>query len=144
MNSPGGILRPSEDDSDKALVRFEDQNTTAAEDDSADQPRYLSPKEFAAACGASISTINRYLRDGKLPYAQPNGEYGRRFIPRDALEAHMVGNELKDQSTKASDESSEETAQGARLAGPSPQWMRDAPCNQRGNSQADTLNLGDN
>ena len=46
----------------------------------------VSPKEFAVFSGLSLSTVRRYLADGRLPKIQPGGHRGRVLIPCDVLE----------------------------------------------------------
>jgi len=46
----------------------------------------VSPKEFAVLSGLSLSTVRRYLADGRLPKIQPGGHRGRVLIPCDVLE----------------------------------------------------------
>ena len=48
-------------------------------------PKHLSPWEFSQQSGLSIASVRRYLRDGKLPFAQPGGPRGRILMPADAL-----------------------------------------------------------
>jgi excisionase family DNA binding protein len=87
--------------------------------------QFLSPADFARLSGLSLSTVQRYLRDGKIPYLQPAGRRGRILIPLQAFEravhdvnALEVGASADESSTTSS--SSDEP----RLPGPRPKWMR--------------------
>jgi excisionase family DNA binding protein len=45
----------------------------------------VSPKEFAARSGLSLSTVRRYLADGRLPSVQHGGRRCRVLIPLSIL-----------------------------------------------------------
>ena len=48
---------------------------------------YLTPEEFAHLSGLSLSTVRRYLADGRLPKVQPGGPRCRVLIPRQQFPA---------------------------------------------------------
>src|SRR4051794_22015598 len=60
-------------------------------------PKHLSPQEFSEQSGLSIASVRRYLRDGKLPFAQPGGPRGRILIPPDAL-ARLAAHRMENSS----------------------------------------------
>jgi len=49
------------------------------------EPQVLSVNDFAILSGLSLSTIRRYVADGRLPSIQLGGPRCRVLIPRDAL-----------------------------------------------------------
>jgi hypothetical protein len=91
---------------------------------------YLSPQQFSAHSGLSLSTVHRYLRQGRLPFRQPAGRRGRVLIPRDALEV-LTGDTLsQDLDQGATPPPTAAPAQPpvtpTRLPGPRPKWTRKA------------------
>lgn len=87
---------------------------------------YLSPAEFAAETGLSISTIGRYLKSGRLPKAQPGGPGCRVMIPRVALEPLIADaqspSSVQDTTVDAKPPCAPEKSPSA-LSGPQPRWL---------------------
>ena len=54
-------------------------------DDGQCVPHFVSPTEFARLTGLSLTTVRRYLADGRLPKIQPGGAGYRILIPRAAI-----------------------------------------------------------
>jgi hypothetical protein len=48
---------------------------------------YLTKREFVERSGLSPATVQRYVRDGRIPYFQPGGRGGKLLFPPDAIEA---------------------------------------------------------
>jgi hypothetical protein len=89
-------------------------------------PKNLSPQEFSEQSGLSIASVRRYLRDGKLPFAQPGGPRGRILIPPDAL-ARLAVQQMDYPSTPslAANPSIEGQAERPlQRSGPVPAWRR--------------------
>ena len=89
-------------------------------------PKHLSPQEFSQQSGLSIASVRRYLRDGKLPFAQPGGPRGRILIPADAL-ARIATHRMDRLSAPphASAPAVEGRAEGpSPRPGPVPAWRR--------------------
>jgi excisionase family DNA binding protein len=84
---------------------------------------YLSPTQFLALSGLSLSTVRRLLASGLLPFVQPGGKRCRILIPRSALEsltdsaAESVN--FPTVPTKENTQSNESVRSGAR-----PRWKQ--------------------
>jgi hypothetical protein len=88
----------------------------------AEEPRFLTPDEFAAQSGLSIATVRRYLKARRLPMAQPGGPRCRVVIPTWALEslcdiAHSIKQVVETKATEVA-------ANPMRPSGPQPRWMQ--------------------
>jgi excisionase family DNA binding protein len=81
---------------------------------------YLSPEDFARRSGLSVSTVRRYLADGRLPKFQPGGKRCRVLIPSSALAGHLDATSNVTLKREAPDRRQEET----RPPGPKPKWLR--------------------
>ena len=90
--------------------------------------RYLSPQEFSELSGLSLSTVRRYLRNGRLPYRQPAGRRGRILIPAAALELSSAATPPGETSQARAAPSTPATTlppvTPARPPGPRPRWTR--------------------
>lgn len=89
--------------------------------------QFLSPVEFARLSGLSLSTVARYLANGKLPYYQPGGKGCRVLIPRSGLQDVDVNAARKGASSERAPSSTDiptAARQRSGLAGPRPKWMR--------------------
>jgi excisionase family DNA binding protein len=107
------------------------QTADAAASDTNELRRcYVTPEEFVKLSGLSLSSVRRYLADGRLPKYQPGGHRCRVLIPRDALERldpaqqdtpciQITTNETSEPETMPPDDLSSRS-----LAGPLPRWRR--------------------
>lgn len=89
---------------------------------------YLTPEEFAQVSGLSLSTVRRYLANGKLPKCQPGGPRCRVLIPRGAL-VQLAPSEVDqgDRLATGLDNTSSVGSQSKhnqRRRGPVPRWRR--------------------
>ena len=101
-----GSAVPSLDEGDNELTRRE----------------FVTPSELSQITGLSMSTVRRYLADGRLPKFQPGGCGGRVLIPTRALGAlasashpHPFSNEQQSRDAAAETEA-------PKLPGPTPKW----------------------
>jgi len=51
-----------------------------------DRPAFVTPKEYAEYRGVHLSTIMRWIKQGRVPAEQPAGKKGRYAIPAELLE----------------------------------------------------------
>ena len=90
------------------------------------QAEFLSPKEFAPRHDLSISTVRRYVKDGRIPADQPGGRRHRILIPIDALT--QSGKASKTPSDATTDAASREKPSVPReihkRSGPMPKWLQ--------------------
>ena len=92
---------------------------------------FLSAHEFAARSGLSLSTIRRYLKNGRLPGVQPGGSRCRVLIPSDALDSLCdPAGRSKTLTSKASDSNTvnnptlpPSASLQSALSGPVPRWL---------------------
>lgn len=88
---------------------------------------YVSPAEFSSASGLSMSTVRRYLSDGRLPKAQPGGHRGRILIPLTALEILLVDHQAlaSEPATTTVNATSVRAPEKppTALSGPQPRWL---------------------
>jgi hypothetical protein len=83
--------------------------------------KHLSVKEFGATHGLSVSTVWRYIRDGKLPFSQPGGRRHRVTIPEDAV---LTQREQPETLQTTENNPTESPPPLKHLSGPKPAWMR--------------------
>lgn len=82
--------------------------------------QFLSPHEYGRLAGLSIATVRRYLKGGRLPFAQPGGPRGRILIPLAAVTL-TVSDPAPSALRGGRAESSTQTVP---LPGPTPRWLR--------------------
>jgi excisionase family DNA binding protein len=84
----------------------------------------VSPAEYATLLGCSMSTVRRYLKQGKIAHEQPGGPRCRVFIPAaQPLAAHTVVNPSANVEAPACSESAATVAPvSERRHGPKPAW----------------------
>ena len=88
----------------------------------------VSPKDFTLLSGLSLSTVRRYLKDGRLPKIQLGGVGCRVLIPRDAVEQYLRSAANSDECVgpspaDACDDSKPTDCNQHRQHGPTPRWM---------------------
>jgi hypothetical protein len=86
----------------------------------------VSPKDFVRLSGLSLSTVRRYLKDGRLPKFQFGGDRCRVLIPRDALtqvRSNGIKNEDGTQAEPLSVPSSIPPEHAPKRSGPKPRWQ---------------------
>lgn len=84
------------------------------------QPRRFLPlKEFVASVPASMSTVRRWIKKGRLEHVQPDGPGTDIYIPDDAFErlVRKATEQISEQSSQAISQPSR------RRSGPRPQWQ---------------------
>ena len=94
-------------------------------------PVALSPKAFAAASGLSKSTVDRYLKSGRLAKCQPGGRNCRILIPVTEL-SRLVDPAsdsseplpLDDSGSSSSSSAESQSARPSKLSGPRPKCTR--------------------
>src|SRR5258708_2337474 len=89
--------------------------------------RFLSIAELARQSGLSISTIDRRVKDGSIPFIQPGGPRTRKFFRADVLErlaSHVPtsSGSAAPASSTANDSAYHQDAP-AKIAGPRPKWL---------------------
>ena len=105
---------------------------TASADEDSLRRAYITPEEFVRLSGLSLSTVRRYLADGRLPKVQPGGHRCRVLIPRNALEHPRHSKDEGGQATTTVNDPETSVATspldiGPRdLPGPLPRWRRQA------------------
>lgn len=88
---------------------------------------FVTPQEFAERSGLSMSSVRRYLADGRLPKSQPGGPRCRVLIPVDALQQTSPKSVLHETASRAVNPSAEAAPGGATshdLSGPQPEWRK--------------------
>lgn len=88
---------------------------------------YLAPQEFAKVSGLSMSSVRRYLADGRLPKSQPGGPRCRVLIPVDALQQlspQCVIHERASGTVNPSSEAATSSDTSHDLSGPQPEWRK--------------------
>lgn len=101
--------------------------TADQQDEWADRP-FLTLEQFVRLSGLSLSTVRRYLADGRLPKCQPGGHRCRVLIPRSALD-HISptagpSREHCSQDTDASQQPVSSQHNSPRHHGPAPRWKQ--------------------
>ena len=83
-------------------------------------PEFLSRREFSKRLGISIATLDRLLKEKKIPFEQPGGLRHRVMIPIIALD---VLRQIREKETTPT--SSEKPVKSPDvLSGPTPRWRR--------------------
>jgi excisionase family DNA binding protein len=91
---------------------------------------FLSIEEVWQVTGLSVSTVRRYVKNKRLPFAQPGGPRSRILIPISALSCLESVHETSDGTRPTDDPGPEAQAPNhedlsrERLPGPKPQWAR--------------------
>jgi excisionase family DNA binding protein len=91
-------------------------------------PRFYSPASFAELTGMSLSTVRRYLAQGKLPKFQPGGPNAKVLIPAAAIEFYLQPkraiNVSESDTTSPTDSRASACKPHKLNSGPSPRWRR--------------------
>jgi len=88
---------------------------------------YLSPAEFAAAHGLSLTTVRRYLKLGMLPMVQPGGPRHRVLVRVDALKTSFAANvpgQPRAERGAAEPTINPTPNQISKPKGPKPRWLK--------------------
>ena len=93
------------------------------------QRQCLSPKEYVAVTGLSLSTVHRLLEKKQLPKDQPGGKGTRILIPIHALAVATPKAQESPIGHKTGHSVTVPTGEQGRLSGRQPLWMT----GQRGN-----------
>ena len=89
---------------------------------------YVSPNEFVRVSGLSLSTVRRYVKDGRLPKIQIGGPRCRVLIPLDAIEGSLQRSPEVTEEGQATLQASSETVstissnKSPHRRGPEPRW----------------------
>jgi predicted DNA-binding transcriptional regulator AlpA len=105
------------------------------DDDGRDATRppapYLDKRQLVSLSGLSASTIQRYKRDGTIPFFQPGGRGCAVRFPRDAIEAarQQAASDFGADAGVLSRQHQAVSAAGkangsGKLPGPRPRWQR--------------------
>lgn len=87
-------------------------------------PRYVTSGELISRTKISLSTLHRYVKQGRLPYFQPGGKGAKLLFPPNAVEiaaTAMGGAAHRDAPTSA--EATSTSAALTKLPGPRPRWQ---------------------
>ena len=98
-------------------------------DDRSERREVVTPQEYSQLTGISMSTVRRYLADGRLPKLQPGGPRCRVLIPRWALFAIPVDEPHAPEGGIAQRPCPKEAEEPADIAtrtlpGPRPRWRQ--------------------
>ncbi len=88
---------------------------------------FLSPKDFAAFSGLSLTTVRRYLAAGKIACIQLGGHRHRQLISVDALsqiETVSGTPQVSKQHSQIQQTPSVPVADAAQRSGPLPRWRK--------------------
>ena len=93
--------------------------------------QYVSPQEFAAQSGLSLSTVWRYLKTGRIHSVQPGGNRCRVLVPSEALaqftSASAVSRGADQQvAPNAGDAPAKRSQKACELSGPRPRWKNES------------------
>ncbi len=119
---------PNSSERTRTMIPHEERPSNEFDADAADDAPHLSPSEFSKKAGISLSTVQRYLDDGKLPKFQPGGPGCRVGIPRSALQAWCASTSTsatqdKTKSADVADDSHSSNTDAHRHHGRAPRWM---------------------
>jgi|HubBroStandDraft_5_1064220.scaffolds.fasta_scaffold660959_2 hypothetical protein len=91
--------------------------------------QFCDVQEYSDVTGLSPATVRRYLRTGKIPFAQPGGPRGRILIPIAAVSGLTPKSSCRESERGGEDSSSlssslilKDDIPVERLAGPMPRW----------------------
>jgi hypothetical protein len=100
-------------------------------DENIPPPAYLTRRQLADRGGVSTITIDRYKRDGKIPFSQPGGPGSKVFFPPNALEfctVHARDVRASAEGVLVAPQPVGSSTGGLpakrKLAGPSPRWQK--------------------
>jgi len=104
-------------------------NDALSTDSDGFQRDFVTPNEFVKLSGLSLSSVWRYLADGRLPKVQPGGHRGKVLIPRDALKMLLRASEASELAAPSNESGKPEATSAIEptsraQSGSRPHWQK--------------------